>query len=202
MEDASDRRTGVGPPQQAAAGDRAQAERADERIIEKVPLVAAGTTGAEARDRVQDEPAEGSGDRPTPYGSREEVLERVMEQQSHIEAVQGSTPAADPSQRGGFNKILHAWTLVGALLGAGVGALAGWLAVHYKDSSYPIIIALAAVGLVVGAVIVGAARVSAEDGRVQRRVDDEVAEVGTSSPGSGDETRERSAETAGTRSGG
>jgi hypothetical protein len=198
MDDARDRRT-LEPPEQAAEHDYETAERVEDEVDE-TSMLYAGTSGAEARDLAGGE--DGSGGPPPPYGSREEVLESAMGEQREIEAAQGSTPAADPSQRSGFNRILSFWTFVGALLGAGVGAFAGWLAVHYKDSSYPIIIALAAVGVIVGAVIVGAYRVEAEDGRVQEAVESEVDEARAGTPGDEEPDAEAPRAPVGTRSGG
>jgi hypothetical protein len=188
--------------------DDARDQRVQDEVGEKVSMLSTGTTGAEARDRVDDAeaPAEDSA-APTPYGSREEVLERVMVEQREIGAAHGSTPAADPRQRSGFNRILSLWTLAGALLGAGVGAFAGWLAVHYRGSATPLIGALAAVGLIAGAVIVGAYRVEAEDGRVQSVVEAEAQRPGAGSPGDEDAEEQGEGEQAsrapvGTRSGG
>jgi hypothetical protein len=206
MDDARDRGTRLEPIPEAAAEDVERAEEVEGKIAKVLPDLHAGTTGAEARDRLHepDPPAGGPADpnaAPPIYGTREEVLERVVEEQADIEGAQGSTPAADPSQRSGFTRILHAWTLVGALLGAGVGAFAGWLAVAYRDASYQLIIALAAVGLLVGAVIVGASRVAREDGRVDRAVEAEVQARGQGTPGD-EEPDEQPAQPAGTRSGG
>ena len=155
--------------------------RLEEKVGDETSMLYAGTTGAEARD-LEREGGDADDAAPTPYGSREEVLERAMGEQREIEAAHGATPAADPSQRSGFNRILSMWTFIGALLGAGLGALAGWLAVHYRGSAPELIIALAAVGLVVGSVIVGAYRVEAEDGRVQSVVEMKVADAGAGTP--------------------
>src|SRR5439155_21873728 len=56
--------------------------------------------GTGRRDR---ESPHAEGALPTPYGSREEVLEEAMAEQRKTEAAHGSTPAADPSQRTGLN---------------------------------------------------------------------------------------------------
>jgi hypothetical protein len=180
-----------------------RATRVEGEVEEEKSAFHAGTTGAEARDRGG--PADQDGV-PMPHGSREEVLERVMDEQAEIEAVQGSTPEVDPSQRRGFTRSLLSWTLAGALAGAGLGAFAGWLAYHFRGSASPTIIALAAVGALVGAIIVGFYRAGTEDGRVERAVEAEVQGRGQGTPGDeepGDEEPgERPTEPAGTRSGG
>jgi F0F1-type ATP synthase assembly protein I len=180
-------------------------QRAGGEVEEAASAFHTGTTGADARDRTHALEGGGPADQngvPTPHGSREEVLERVMEEQAEIEAAQGATPEADPSQRLGFTRSLLGWTLAGAFMGAALGAFAGWLAYNFKDSAPPIIIALAAVGALVGAVIVGFYRVSTEDGRVERAVEAEVRARGSQGTPGDEEPGERRTEPAGTRSGG
>jgi F0F1-type ATP synthase assembly protein I len=184
-------------------GDARDGQVRDEPAVDETSMLHAGTTGAEARDMARGDGTESG--TPQTHGSREEVIERAMGEQREIEAAHGATPDEDPSQRAGFNRILHVWTLVGALIGAGIGALAGWLAVHYRGSQPELIIALAAVGVVVGAVVVGASRVAREDGRVQKVVEEKVPTAGT--PGDEDleaapEQPEEQRTPAGTRTGG
>ena len=184
-------------------GDGRQGEVRDEPAVDETSMLHAGTTGAEARDMARGEGTQTG--TPQTHGSREEVVERAMGEQREIEAAHGATPHADPSQQQGFNRILSIWTLVGSLLGAGIGALAGWLAVHYRGAAPELVVALAAVGVVVGAVVVGAWRVEREDGRVQKVVEEKVPTAGT--PGDEDvqaapEQPEEERTPAGTRAGG
>jgi len=169
-----------GRPVDQAARDQADSERIERRVARHFPDLFTGTTGEEARSRpggpgAQDdllpELEEGPHD-------REEVLERVSAEQAAIAMAHGASPAADPSQRRGFTRILHGWALVGAACGAGLGVLAGWLAVHFSGSSTDLMIGLGAFGLVVGAVVVGASRAGAEDGRVDRDVQRHLDEEG------------------------
>ena len=180
--------------------DARELQTSDEPAVDETSMLHAGTTGAEARDMSQDTPAEEHA-APQPYGSREEVLECAMGEQREIEAAHGSTPDADPSQAAGFNRILSIWTLVGSLLGAGVGALAGWLAVHYRGAAPELVIALAAVGVVVGAVVAGAWRVETEDGRVQGVVEEKLPTSGAPGDREPEQAEERGTP-AGMRSGG
>jgi len=184
-------------------GDARNGQVRDEPAVDETSMLHAGTTGAEARDMARADDAQTG--TPQTHGSREEVIERAMGEQREIEAAHGATPQADPSQQQGFNRILSIWTLVGSLLGAGIGAFAGWLAVHYRGSQPELIIALAAVGVVVGAVVVGAWRVEREDGRVQKVVEEKVPTTGT--PGDEDlgapaQKPEEQRTPAGTRAGG
>jgi F0F1-type ATP synthase assembly protein I len=169
-----------------AAREQADSERVERRVAKHFPDLFTGTTGEEARSRPGGPGAQEDllPDLEEGPHDREEVLERVSAEQAPIAVAQGASPAADPSRRRGFTRILHGWALVGALCGAGLGVLAGWLAVHFSGSSPALMIGLGAFGLVVGAVVVGAARAGAEDGRVDRAVQRHLDEgAGTSEAG-------------------
>jgi hypothetical protein len=125
-----------------------------------LPTGAAGYAPSMEEQRIRTPSGRGPG------GTREEVIADVSREQEPVHARQGSTTAADPSVRRGLPRRAAIFMLVGGAVGVIVA-----LALIPVLWSVPLLIALAAVGVVIGGVLGALLTAEREDGRVDARVD-------------------------------